>query len=437
MIGIIGAGISGLTVAYYLQKAGVPYCLLETREVPGGYVRSVREGPYLRELGPNSLLCDSELLRFIGELGLGKELLPANSVSKARYIYRNGTYRSLPTNPLRLLLGSFFSWETKKALLAERHNTSTSPPGETLGAFFERRFSRELVEYALAPFVAGIYAGDPYDLLVDETFPALVGYEQRYGSVVRGFLKNRRSGRTKTVSFRAGLQTLTDAIAAQLSPEAVRYQTAVSRVRRTNAGWLLETSQGDTEVSRLVVTSPAFACAAFLETDQPELAHALRAIEYPPMVLVHTAFKRNDVRHPLNGFGGLNPKVEGLFSAGHIWSSSVFDGRCPSDQVLITSFVGGTASAEQARQSDRDILQKVTLELRYNFGIRPSTPVYQRLYRWERAIPQYNARALEAQQRAGALADQQLYFCANWKGGVSFADGFRKGKKLAEQLIAS
>lgn len=437
MIGIIGAGIAGLTTAYFLQKSGVPYLLLEERPTPGGYVRSVREGPYLRELGPNSLLCDSELLRFIGELGLGKELLPANAVSKARFIFREGGYRVLPTNPLQLLLSSFFSWDTKKAIWAERSNASVSPAGETLGAFFERRFSKELVDYALAPFVAGIYAGDPYQLLVDETFPSLVDYEQRYGSVLRGFLKNRRSGRSKTVSFRNGLQTLTDTIAAQLQPEAIRYETAVRHIRRGADEWLVETNQGDFTFDQVVVTSPAFACADFLEADQPDFAAALRAVRYPPMVLTHTVFKRADVRHPLNGFGGLNPKIEGLFTAGHIWNSSLFDGRCPRDEVLITSFVGGAQSVENAQHSDREILQKVTLELRYHFGIRPATPVYQRLYRWDRAIPQYDHAALDAQRRTEGQAVRGLHFCVNWKGGVSFADGFRKGKKLALHLSAS
>jgi oxygen-dependent protoporphyrinogen oxidase len=437
MIGIIGAGIAGLTTAYHLQKAGLPYRLLEERPGPGGYVRSVREGPYLRELGPNSLLCDSELLRFIGELGLGKELLPANAVSKARYIYRDGAYRVLPTNPLQLLFSSFFSWETKEALWAERSNASRSPAGETVGAFFERRFSKELVDYALAPFVAGIYAGDPYELLVNETFPSLVDYERRYGSVLRGFLKNRRSGRSKTVSFRNGLQTLTDTLAAQLHAESLRYETSVRHVRRTEAGWWVETSQGDFDFDQLVITSPAFACADFLEADQPDFAAALRAVRYPPMVLVHTVFKRADVRHPLNGFGGLNPKVEGLFTAGHIWNSSLFDGRCPRDEVLLTSFVGGAQSVDNARYTDREILQKVTLELRYNFGIRPATPVYQQLFRWDRSIPQYDAAALDAQRFADAAAARGMYFCVNWKGGVSFADGFRKGKKLAAQLTAS
>ena len=200
-VGIIGAGISGLTLAYELQKRGIDYTLWEAASQPGGYIQSRREWigtpgdansrSYLRELGPNSLLGDADLLLWLDELGLTPDLTFSKPVSKVRYIFRDGQYRQLPSGPLSLVFGNFFSWKTKWAIIRERTNKTLSPPGETLAQFFRRRFSDEIVEYALGPFVAGIYAGDPDQLLVSETFPILLQYEKEYGSVLRGLIKNQ------------------------------------------------------------------------------------------------------------------------------------------------------------------------------------------------------------------------------------------------------
>lgn len=242
-IGIIGAGISGLTLAYELQRRGIDYHLYEAAGQPGGYIQSRRDAGYLRELGPNSLLGDADLLSWIDDLGLTPELAFANPVSKARYIFRNGQYRKLPSGPPSLLFGSFFSWRTKWAIFRERNNRTVSPEGETLAQFFRRRFTNEIVEYALAPFVAGIYAGDPERLLVSETFPVLLRYEREDGSVLRGLLKNQSAtGRRQSFSFREGMQTLPNALAAKLTNLSLN--DAVKQIVRHGDGWQVDSATG-------------------------------------------------------------------------------------------------------------------------------------------------------------------------------------------------
>jgi protoporphyrinogen/coproporphyrinogen III oxidase len=429
--GIIGAGISGLTAAYTLQQQGQPYHLWEATDRVGGYIQSVREqvgsATYLRELGPNSLLGDETLLAWLGGLGLTPEIVFANEVSKARYIYREGTYRQLPGTPPALLFGGFFSWKTKLAVLRELFDKTQSPQNETLGQFFRRRFSPEIVEYALGPFVAGIYAGDPDDLLVSETFPLLLDYERTHGSVLRGLIINQgKTARRQSFSFREGMQTLPDTLARHLT-HLHRY-TPVERIERADAGWLVHTPAGLQTVDRLVLAVDTQAAARLLEGHFPELAEALRQVEYPPMTAVHTAYKRADVTHPLNGFGGLNPAVEGRFSAGHIWSSSIFPDRCPPDEVLFTTFVGGAQRPANARLPDTDLRTRVQAELSEAFGIRAASPTYQVVYRWPRAIPQYNAQLLAVKELVPTLAEQHMHICANWYGGVSLADCIRKGQ---------
>lgn len=257
-VGIIGAGISGLTVAYELQKRGIDYQLWEASDRPGGYIQSSLDrvdnqhkgAKYLRELGPNSLLGNADMLLWLDELGLTPELSFSKPVSKARYIFRNGRYKKLPSGPVSLLFGGFFSWKTKLAILRERNNKTLSTPGETLSQFFRRRFSGEIVDYALGPFVAGIYAGDPEKLLVSETFPVLLQYEKEYGSVLRGLIKNQSAtGRRQSFSFRKGMQMLPDALAAKLTH--VSLNDPVQRIQKNNDGWRVESRSGVKTVSTL------------------------------------------------------------------------------------------------------------------------------------------------------------------------------------------
>ena len=447
-VGIIGAGISGLTLAYELQKRGVAYYLWEATKQAGGYIQSRWEGqsatgsaasakagngPYLCELGPNSLLGDADLLLWLDELGLTRELVFSNQVSKARYIFRDGQYRQLPSGPPSLLFSNFFSWKTKLAIFRERNNQTTSPPGETLAHFFRRRFSQELVDYALGPFVAGIYAGDPEQLLVSETFPILLRYENEYGSVLRGLIKNQSTaGRRQSFSFRNGLQALPDALAAALTN--VLFNSPVERIEPTPDGWRVITSDQTQLVDKLVITVDTNSAAQLLATHDSTFADALRAVTYPPMTAVHSAYKRVDVNHPLNGFGGLNPKVEDRFAAGHIWSSSLFKGRCPEDEVLFTTLIGGQTRTSNARQPDEFLSGAVHQELADSFGIKASKPVFQTIYRWERAIPQYDANLAALGNLVKQAEAAQLFVSANWYGGVSLSDCIQKAQKLARRL---
>lgn len=439
-IGIIGGGISGLTLAYELQKKGVDYQLWEASQQPGGYIQSRRKGgpagrSYLCELGPNSLLGDADLLLWLDELGLTPDLIFSNSVSKARYIFRAGQYRKLPSGPPSLLFGRFFSWKTKLAILAERNNKTLSPVGETLAQFFRRRFSSEIVDYALGPFVAGIYAGDPEKLLVSETFPVLLQYEKEYGSVLRGLIKNQAStvGRRQSFSFREGMQMLPDALAARL--RNLSLNDPVQRISRTSDGWLVVGEKTSKTVDQLVLATSTDVAAQLVDDRYPQLARALSQVSYPPMTAVHSVYKRADVRHPLNGFGGLNPATEQQFASGHIWSSSVFDGRCASDEVLFTTFVGGAVKPDNARQPDHVLLERVHQELVTNFGISTSEPTFQAIQRWERAIPQYDAHIAAIKPFVEATETDGLYICANWYGGVSLSDCIGKAQRLAKRFV--
>ncbi|MEM6299661.1 MAG: FAD-dependent oxidoreductase, partial [Bacteroidota bacterium] len=163
---------------------------------------------------------------------------------------------------------------------------------------------------------------------------------------------------------------------------------------------------------------------------------ALGQVSYPPMATVYSVFKKSSVGHPLDGFGGLHPQKEGLFTAGSIWNSSTFSGKCPDDEVLLTTFIGGELYRERALMPEDEILNRVTEELKKLYQIT-GEPVFQHFYRWEKAIPQYDTSIITAHEEAEKAESEGLFVAANWKDGISLADAFKKAKDLGELLKKS
>ena len=436
-IAIVGGGLTGLTLAYYLQQAGVAYTVFEAASQPGGNLHSPAEAGYQLEAGPNSLLLSTELEELLHELDLGEAIEEAAPVSQHRYVLRHGQYQALPASPPALLASGFFSLRTKLRLLGELLRRPALPaPDETIAAFFERHFGPEVVDYAVSPFVAGIYAGDPRELLLALTFPQLAALEQQYGSVLRGLAAQRGQAgtRRRTVTLRGGVQTLTDALAARLT----HYQpgrTITALERPAGQGYTLRVGA---EVlagtySHVALAVPAYAAASLLQPHFAAAAAALAAVRYPPMSLVYSAYDRAAVAHPLVGFGALNPQVEGTYSAGSIWTSSLFPGRVPAGQVLFTSFVGGAQFARQAQEPEASQLAAVDAELRRLYGIG-AAPRWQGRYYWPRSIPQFDAHLAAARAAVAPLADRGIVAVANWQAGVSVPDCVRHARRLAGQL---
>lgn len=437
-IAIIGGGISGLTVAWYLQQAGVAYDLFEASDRPGGNIRTQHHADYLLETGPNSLQLSDDLRELVQDLGLTDQLQDTAAVSANRYVLRDGRYRKLPGKPQQLLFDGFFSLKARYHILRELTRPAAPVDAhETLAGFIRRRFDQELVEYALNPFISGIYAGDPEQLLLHKTFPQLAALEQTYGSVLKGIAKSSGGQRRRIVSLRGGLQTLTDTLAARLT----HYQSGqaiISLHRQPDGTYQLRTPTGilPTSYSAVVLALPAYAAAELLKIQFPAEAAALEAVYYPPMAAVYSAYPRAAVHHPLDGFGALHPKKENRYAAGSVWTTSLFPDRAPAEQVLFTTFVGGTQYEEQARQPEVAQMAAVHQELSQLYEIR-AQPTWQFRYYWERAIPQFDARIMPAHAAAATLVEQQLYTAANWLSGVGVPDCIRHARKVSRDIVSS
>jgi len=438
MIAIIGAGISGLTLAYELQKQNTDYILLEASGHPGGVIRSSVKDGYMLEKGPNMLLADDRLKAFIKELGLEDQIAYPLPAYRKRYIYKDGAYRPLPASPASFLFSDFFSLKTKIDVLRELFNKSAPhQSNETISAFFERRFNKEIVDYIADPLISGIYAGNVRELLIHKTFPFLLKMEATYGSVLKGFIKSRKAPKKDSVSFTSGMSALTDKLAGKLA--GVRYHCNVTSVDRSGQNTILYCDTGLEKIrivaEKVVITSPAYATAAMIKQLYPVFASVLENIQYAPIVKVFTAFDKKAVKHAMDGYGGLNPSCENQYIMGSIWNSSVYPESCPENQVLITSMVGGSMHPDYTLPDDEYIKNKVIGELKRYYTIS-SDPVFCSVQRIPNAIPQFNRHILPVDACAAELEKDGIYICASWKDGAAISDCVKKAMNMAGRLNA-
>ncbi|UZR93124.1 protoporphyrinogen oxidase [Chondrinema litorale] len=429
MIVIIGGGISGLAVAWYLQKKGIEYVLLESSERAGGNILTEKTDKYLIEKGPNSLLADNEVQEIIDEIGLTDRILYPESVSKNRYIFKDGKYRKLPAGPA-FLFSDFFSFNAKLSVFKEYSNKSKGDENETVASFFERRFSKEIVDNAVNPFVSGIYAGDPEQMLIRKTFPQLFDFEKEYGSIIKGFLKTKSSsGRRVSYSFHNGMQEIPDQLAKSVN---IKYNSEVQSIEKGEK-FIVKSNSGEYLADKVILSLPAFSAFEILSTLASSEISPLNNVHYPELAVVHTAFKKADMQAVPNGFGGLHPKKAGLYTAGCMWSSCLFPVRCPEDEFLLTSFVGGSQFEQEISYDNDTVRQNVTNELKRVYEI-DGEPVFQKIHRWKKSIPQYTQKIDAAHEVLESLEKQDIYHTINWEGGVSIADCLKKGKALAEKI---
>ncbi|MFN3565107.1 MAG: protoporphyrinogen oxidase, partial [Burkholderiaceae bacterium] len=249
---VVGAGLSGLTTAFRLARQGLRVVVVEAASRPGGAIGSRRREGVLYELGPNSGLDTTPLIgELLADAGLSDERLEASAAASRRYILRDGALVALPTSPGAFLGTRLFSWRAKLALLREPFVAPAPPDAEeSVADFVRRRLGTEFLDYAIEPFVAGIYAGDPETLSVRAAFPRLAALERKYGSLIRGQIlgareRNSRADKAKNAaasfSFRDGMQTLTDALARALPVEC---GVRVAAVRREAGGFAVDCERG-------------------------------------------------------------------------------------------------------------------------------------------------------------------------------------------------
>jgi oxygen-dependent protoporphyrinogen oxidase len=449
---VIGGGISGLACAHRLRAMNLPVLLVERSARFGGVIDTVEKDGFRFDIGPQSFLTTPPLESLIAALNLGADLLRA-APRAPRYILHRGRLVPAPLSPPALLTTRLFGWRTKLRLLAEPFQRTRPPEtDESVAAFVRRKFGDDILANLVAPFISGVYAGDPEWLSLASAFPPLRRLEQEHGSILRGALKSMRKGprtRPSLCNFRSGLATLTRAIAAGLG-DCAKTSAEVAMLRPGAPGEppgfnVALSSSGRIEplhISAVVVATPTEQAARLLSAIDPRFAETLGRIEYAPIAQIGTGYRLADISetklHTRGGFGFLVPRSEGLRSLGTVFNSFLFSGRAPEapeKMASFTTFLGGATDTAIRTCTDNEIASTAHAEVSRVLGIRPA-PVAQHVARWDRALPQFNLGHGEIVQTLADLcaATPGLFLAGNYLAGPSIGACVEQANAVAEAV---
>jgi len=428
---ILGAGITGLCIAHSLQESGEDCQVIETSKTVGGALQTVRKDGFLAEYGPNSLLLkDKRVAQLFSQIGLtDTDIQDARPEAHNRFIVDQGKLHSVPTSPLRMLRSPLFSFGgilriAKEPFISRHHDHKD----ESFADFVRRRLGNEVLTNAAEPFVNGIYAGNPEHLSIRHAFPRISELENNHRSLILSALAKKKGkysnphtlSPTRTISFKEGLAALPQTIAKNLTPKTVHLDCKVNHITANDNGWQLTWIDSDgiehtTQYRRLVIAIPHHRLAELpLPTNILQQLVPVFNITAPPVTSLVLGFRRDQVKHPLDGFGMLIKTAD-----------------APDEHVTLTCMMGGAKNPQYAENTD-DV---VMAELQRLLGVR-GAPCYRHRTHWRNAIPQYNIgyqSVLDALQNC-EKSNIGLHFSGNYRGGISVTDCIINGLQLGKQL---
>ncbi len=458
---VIGAGITGLTLAWRLQQKGLSVCLTEAGSQVGGSIITQSRQGYIWEEGPNSFTPAPALLNLVADLGLAQDLVWADG-KLPRYVWWDGQLLPIPLNPPAVVGSTLLSIGGKLRALRGLLGFVGYPPGpeESVRQFFDRQLGSEVVERLVIPFVSGVYAGDADQLSARAAFARFADLEERYGSLFAGLWQaprvpkpplspqiNPAPQRGQLGSLRQGLQQLPQALADQLG-SSLRLEWRAQTLAPTATGYAVtfDTSSGSQTIyARSVALGiPAYAAAGVLAAYRPDAADILQGIPYSPVAVVTLAYPA-DALPRLEGFGHLIPRSQGLRTLGTIWASSLFPGRAPEGYCCLLNFIGGATDARFAREHGVTPIVEMTTEQRVKavhhdlsriLLKRPVDPFVLGDRIWQQAIPQYTIGHRQRIQTLQTLlsGDPGVRLCSNYTDGVSLGDCVKRAEQEAERL---
>jgi protoporphyrinogen/coproporphyrinogen III oxidase len=449
-VAIIGGGITGLTAAFRLKQKNIPVTIYEAGARVGGVIQSTRQKGYLAEFGPNSILETSpKVTALVRDLDLEKRKLYTDPTAESRYIVRNGKPVLMADSGLGFLMSPLFSARAKARLFLEPFiRRAPACCEENLEQFVLRRLGREFLDYAINPFVAGVYAGNPARLSVKQAFPKLHGLEQKYGSLLVGQFFGARERRkrgevskqsAKKFSFDEGLQVLTDQLTEKLCDE-ISLQSPVTGIKQTSDGWIVKYQLAGHEEKReheaVLFAVPTHKLADIkFETAHDFNFGAFEKIEYPPVTSIVFGFRREDVAHPCQGFGALIPEVEKFNTLGVIFSSALFPNRTPKDHVTLTCYVGGSRNPRLAL-ADKSTLRRLVLEdLKKLLGVK-GEPTFEHYFVYRKAIPQYEVGYGKMKNLMTEIESRAtgFFMAGHYRDGIALSDSIVSGDNAADKI---
>jgi oxygen-dependent protoporphyrinogen oxidase len=444
-VAVVGAGITGLALAHRLSSRAraegraLTLAVFDAGTIPGGHARTTREHGYLVEAGPNGFLDRSPgPLEMAKELGLESELIEASVAAKRRYIVRGGRLRRVPDSPATFLTSDALSPRGKARLLFEPWASGPPAHEETVHEFSTRRIGPEAADMLVDAAVSGISAGDSRVLSLPAAFPLMAQMEQDHGSLIKAMFARRKLGQgpPRLLTLRGGMGDLAHAAARALGP-SLHLDTPVSGLARDGEGWHLTLGGGTGwAADEVLLALPATGAARVTSGLDHALSAGLAATPFSNVAVVALAFRAADLPRPLDGYGYLVTRGEGLATLGVVWESTLFEGRAPEGHVLVRAILGGPRRPDVAERSPEEATQLARSEFAQIMGVH-AEPVHAWTFRWPMAIAQYTrghaARRDEA--RAALKAYPGLALVGTSYDGVSLGSAIDAGRAEADRVI--
>lgn len=442
---ILGAGISGLSCAYFLKKKGFDVCILEKEKTFGGVIQTHTEKGYICENGPNTVILGKpELRNLIENLGLNELMIFPSAAAKNRYILRYKKLLKIPSKPNDFFTTRSLSIFGKIRILFEPF-IAPLPNGadQTVAEFTTRRFGKEVYKNFINPFVAGIYAGDAATLSTRYGFKLLYELEQTHKSIIKGFLARAKERKEKKqtqsiFSFPEGIKQLTIALEKELKNN-IQYHSTVSAITYSENKYKISYTQHGEEknitTQKIISTIPAYALAESIQTLCSVTSEKLKQLEYVPIVSLHLGYKKEQVKNTARGFGVLAPAHENTPLLGILFNSRIFKHVAPEGKELFTLMIGGARLPLLTELPDEDLLRLAISEFEKIMNAKGS-PDFIHFARWKKAIPQYTMEygEINAAIENFEQTHQGFYIAGNCTHGISVPDCVENAWLTAQKI---
>jgi len=446
---VIGAGLTALTMAYYLTKSGRSVIVIDKESRPGGVINTISANGFTFETGPNTgVLSTPEIARLFSDLKGNCDLETANPKSKKRYILKKGKWQPLPSGLFSAVTTPLFTLKDKFRILAEPFRKSGNDPDETLAQLVKRRMGESYLDYAVDPFISGIYAGDPAALVTRYSMPKLYALEQKYGSFIGGAIKKAREPKTEdqkratgeVISVKGGLEKLITALVNELTEKSLILNAKDIKVEPHESGYnvIFRNADGKNEeilAPYVVTTFGGISLKSIFPFIQEKDLIPILNTKYAAVVQVAAGYRKWKGM-PLDAFGGLIPSREKRGVLGILFPSAIFKGRAPEKGAMISVFLGGIKKPDVISKSDQDIKDIVLKEIRETL-LENSEPDLFEIFRYTHAIPQYEKSSGERLECINKIENRYpgLILAGNIRDGIGMADRVKQGKAISEILI--
>jgi len=445
---IVGAGLTGLTMAFYLKRAGVNFRIIEKADRTGGVIQTISEKGFVYEAGPNTgVVSNPEMAELFEDLNGKCSLEIADPNAKRRLIWKNRVWNALPSGLFSAIGTPLFTWHDKFRILGEPFRAKGTDPNESLADLVKRRMGQSYLDYAVDPFISGIYAGDPRKLVTKYAMPKLYNLEQEYGSFIKGAMKKAKlpkDERTKKASkevfsAQGGLGKLVDALTEAIGMENILLNVQHAIAQPAEKGFQIQLTTPEqlisAETTHLVTTCGAYALHELLPFLNDDEIAPFNELNYAAVTQVTLGFSKWKGMS-LQAFGGLVPGKEKKNILGVLFPSSFFQGRAPKNGALLSVFMGGTKRSDIAKLDNGEIESLLNKELPRMLSHRNLSPDLIRIRRYPKAIAQYDETTGKRYEMIKKLQEKYpgLILAGNIRDGIGMADRVKQGRTIAEEL---